>query len=394
MTAEPLPHPVPAASMLAVWLDRLRDLRNRKVADPGFRRFAARFFLTRPFARRQAAALFDLAAGFVYAQILRACVRAELFDLLAPGPLAPAAIAGRTGLPLDGALRLVRAAASLDLLEERRDGRFALGPLGAAMVGNPGVTAMIAHHDMLYRDLEDPIALLSGRRRAELNRFWSYADRGAPENDGPGGHDDPPSVAGYTALMGASQAMVAAEILDAYPLDRHRRLLDVGGGDASFLVAAGARAPHLALSLFELPAVARIAQGRLAAAGLAARATVTAGSFLADPLPTGADLVTLNRILHDHDDAEVLRLLRAVRRAIAPDGVLLVAEPMAGTPGARASGDAYFGFYLLAMGQGRPRTLPEIVALLTQAGFDGATVHPTHTPMIARLVSARPTTAR
>ena len=157
-----------------------------------------------------------------------------------------------------------------------------------------------------------------------------------------------------------------------------------------FSIAAGAAAPHLSLSLFELPDVARIARGRLAAAGLAARATVTAGSFLADPLPQGADLVTLNRILHDHDDAEALRLLRAVRRAIAPDGVLLVAEPMAGTPGARASGDAYFGFYLLAMGQGRPRTLSEIVAMLDEAGFDRATVHPTHTPLIARLVSARP----
>ena len=29
---------------------------------------------------------------------------------------------------------------------------------------------------------------------------------------------------------------------------------------------------------------------------------------------------------------------------------------MAGTPGAEPIGDAYFGFYLLAMGSGRPRT--------------------------------------
>ena len=35
---------------------------------------------------------------------------------------------------------------------------------------------------------------------------------------------------------------------------------------------------------------------------------------------------------------------------------LLVAEPMAGERGAEPMGDAYFGFYLLAMGRGRPRT--------------------------------------
>ena len=55
-----------------------------------------------------------------------------------------------------------------------------------------------------------------------------------------------------------------------------------------------------------------------------------------------------------------LAILTAIRKAIAPGGTLLIAEPMAGTRGAEASGDAYFGFYLLAMGQGRPRTVDEI----------------------------------
>jgi demethylspheroidene O-methyltransferase len=62
------------------------------------------------------------------------------------------------------------------------------------------------------------------------------------------------------------------------------------------------------------------------------------------------------RVVHDHDDERVLALLRAVRAALPPGGTLLLAEPMAGTPGAQAMGDAYFGFYLLAMGSGRPRT--------------------------------------
>ena len=372
--------------MWASWLDRLRDLRNRKVADPAFRRWAARFPLTRLFARRQAATLFDLTAGFVYSQVLRACVQVELFDLLAPGPLAPEAVAVRIGLPQEGAVRLLRAAVSLDLAERRRDGRYALGPLGAAMVANPGVTAMIVHHDMLYRDLGDPVALLSGKPQGELNRFWTYAGTG--ERDGQGGPSD--RHAGYTALMATSQAFVTAEILGAYPLGRHRHLLDVGGGDASFLIAAAERAPHLQLSLFELPEVAGIAGERLAAAGLQTRATITAGSFLADSLPAGADLVILNRILHDHDDDAARHLLKAVRRAIAPDGVLLIAEPMAETPGARASGDAYFGFYLLAMGQGRPRTVDEIAAMLEEAGFDLPVLRPTSTPMIARVLSTSP----
>ena len=60
----------------------------------------------------------------------------------------------------------------------------------------------------------------------------------------------------------------------------------------------------------------------------------------------------------------VLALLHAARRALPADGVLLLAEPMSGTAGAEPIGDAYFGFYLLAMGSGRPRTAEELRSML------------------------------
>jgi demethylspheroidene O-methyltransferase len=93
--------------------------------------------------------------------------------------------------------------------------------------------------------------------------------------------------------------------------------------------------------------------------------------FFRDALPPGYDCITLVRVLHDHDDAACLALLRAVRRALPPGGRLVIAEPMAGTPGALAMGDAYFGFYLWAMNAGRPRTAAEYGAMLKTAGFAG-----------------------
>ena len=108
--------------------------------------------------------------------------------------------------------------------------------------------------------------------------------------------------------------------------------------------------------LFDLPAVADRARTRFAAAGLSHRAEAIGGDFLSQSLPDGADIVSLVRVIHDHDDAAALALLRNVRRALPRDGTLLIAEPMADTAGAEAVGNAYFGFYLLAMGSGRPRT--------------------------------------
>jgi len=366
-------------------LDRLLDFRDRLLASPGFRRWAAAFPLTRPFARRRARALFDLCAGFVYSQVLLACVRLDLLARLhASGPDSAAGLALRIGLDEPATRRLLDAAASLGLVRRRAGARYGLGPLGAALATEPGVAAMVEHHAMLYRDLQDPVALLrAGGGGGALARYWAYAGRGDPSATA--AHE----VAPYSDLMAASQAFIAGEVLDAYAPRRHRCLLDVGGGDGSFLAAAAARAPHLELMLFDLPAVAERARERLRERGLAARARTFGGDFRRDPLPRGADLVSLVRVVHDHDDEQAMALLRAARAALEPGGALLLAEPMAGTRGALPSGDAYFGFYLLAMGSGRPRRSGELRSMLRAAGFSTVKSVPTYTPMLVRVLLAR-----
>ncbi len=380
---KPAPHALPATPVPPPpWRDRLLAWRHRLIASPRFQRFAAAFPLTRRIARRNARSLFDLCAGFVYAQVLAACLRLDLFRILADGPMTPDDLARRLDLPPDRALCLLRAAASLSLLTALRDGRFALGDLGAALLGNPSVAAMVAHHAMLYDDLRDPVALLRGTHGpTRLSGYWAYAG-----SDDPAGVDAA-SVESYSALMGASQALVARDILDAYPLKPHAHLLDVGGGEGAFAVEAARSAPQLHVTLFDLPPVAARAERRFAAEGLAGRMTARGGSFHDGRLP-GADAVSLVRVIHDHDDGPALSLLRAARAALPPGGTLLLAEPMAGTPGAEPIGDAYFGFYLLAMGSGRPRTAAELTGMLEAAGFARVRECRTRRPMLVRLLVA------
>lgn len=368
-------------------LGGLLEARNRLLGSPRFQRLAARLPLTGWVARRRARRLFDLCAGFVYSQVLAACVELRIFDLLADGPHSVAALAERTELSQESATRLLRAAASLGLLERRRGGRYGLSGLGAALRANPGVTAMVEHHRLLYADLADPVALLRGERgRTALSRYWGYAD-------GSGSELGEKEVADYSRLMSASQSLVAEPVLDAYPLARHRRLLDVGGGDGSFLAAVARRAPHLELVLFDLPAVAERARTRLADESWGHRVRVVGGDFFADSLPAGADVISLVRVVLDHDDDDALAILRAVHRALPDDGVLLLAEPMSDTPGAEPVGDAYFGLYLLAMGSGRARTPDELEALLRAAGFEELRWVRTAMPLQTRLVVARPAAA-
>jgi demethylspheroidene O-methyltransferase len=356
--------------------------RDRMVARPDFRRWAGRFWATRGMSRNRAASLFDLAAGFVYSQILLACVQLDLFAILAEGPQPLSRLAERLNLSPRAAEQLLEAAAALGLAQHRQGG-FGLGPLGGPMVGNVAIAEMVRHHAMLYADMADPLAMLRGEGGGgALGRFWGYADGG--RRPGLGSDDTAP----YSALMAASQPLVAAEILDAYDLSRHKCLMDVGGGAGAFLQSAGERHPVLRLMLFDLPPVVVLARARLDAAGMGTRADLHGGDFHADSLPMGADVISFVRVIHDHDDDLAQSLLTKARAALPAGGSLLLAEPMAGTVGAEAMGAAYFNFYLHAMGSGRARRPEVLMAMLLRAGFGQARMLPTATPLQTQLIHA------
>jgi demethylspheroidene O-methyltransferase len=243
---------------------------------------------------------------------------------------------------------------------------------------------MIEHHAMLYNDLKDPIALLRGDFGAgQLAAYWPYAGNSKAANL------PREAIAPYTELMASSQPMISQQVLSAYSFRRHRCLLDIGGGDGSFVADIAAQAPGLRCVLFDLPAVADQASERFRTLGLSSRAVAIGGSFLASRLPEGADIVSLVRVIHDHDDASVMTLLRAVHGALPSGGTLLIAEPISGIRGAEQIGDAYFAFYLLAMGNGRPRTFERLRDMLTAAGFADISLRPVAMPMLASVITAQ-----
>jgi len=241
---------------------------------------------------------------------------------------------------------------------------------------------MVEHHALLYADLQDPVRLLRGESRGTaIGRFWSYAGADLPNQTSAA------ETAPYSTLMTVSQAMLADDVVDAYPFARHRCLLDVGGGEGNFLVTVAARAPRLRLLLFDLPAVAARAADRFAAVGLADRVQTAGGDFRHDPLPAGADIACLVRVLHDHDDRTALDILRAIHAALPPEASFW--SPNRWQERSCRSCGRLFRFYLMAMGSGRPRRPDEIARLLKAAGFGRIVQRRTRQPLLTRLISAQ-----
>lgn len=365
-------------------MESFLDWRNRLIAAPRFQRWATRFPLTRWLVRKQASDIFDLMAGFVYTQILLACTQVNLFDILANGALSFDDLQKQVPLKPAGLRRLLEAAVAIKLLVKRGEDRYALSMMGAPLVGNVAILDMVKHHADFYRDLSDPIALLQGdTSSASLNEYWPYitAEQGAaPENL------SAEKVADYSRLMAHTQSLVTDEILDAYPMDQHQMVLDIGGGQGAFIKRLANRYPHLKFKLFDIPGVAELSNAHFNEIGLSTRAQAVGGNFFQDSLPKGCDLATLVRVIFDHDDVRVRQLLANVFDALNSGGTLLLAEPMAETKGFEAMGHAYFGFYLLAMGRGRPRTEAEIRGLLSEAGFTDIQLLNSYMPLNAQVL--------
>lgn len=348
----------------------LLRFRNRLLADPKFLAFAQRFPLTRPIARARSRDLFNLLAGFSYSQVLYACVSLRVLEHVGQAGISAAQLAFKIGLTDSKTELLIRAAAALDILAWSK-GQVLLGPHGAALLGQPWIMRFIEHHRYFYRDLEDPVGLLTGKSVPNgLRSYWTYED----------GESDKQV---YSELMAASQEAVSQQILGAYNFLKHKNILDVGGGSGAFLRAVGQDYPRLNLHLFDLEGVVSLADKN-------SKLILHSGDFRRDPLPRGMDLISLVRVVHDHDDDVILDLLHSIRQVCSTETTLMIAEPFAGNAANAALTDAYFNLYFTAMGQGRTRSPENIAELAARAGFGRPKIWVTNLPLITGLMTFHP----
>lgn len=359
--------------------DRVYDRVVQKISTSRWQARLMRWPITKWIAHREAVSLYNICAGFAYTQILRACVEMDLFKVLAEEPRSLAALARKFQVP-EGRLEvLLDGAIALKLIRQQKTGDYAIALSAAALIADDGLASIIRHHDLMYQDLADPLAFLRNKGGQSMQDFWNY-DMTHTASAG--------SASDYTSVMASTQAMVASQVVAAYPFKRHRQMADVGGGLGVFATAVARSAPRLSITLLDLPGVAERANHHIAAEGLQAQVKAVAGDYRDLVLPEDTDLVTLVRVLHDQDDDDAARLMANVYRAVRPGTRILLAETMKDSGGSRTIGAGYFGLFLLAMGRGRVRSKAQISSFLRDAGFDDIHEYSTGLPAIVRVLTA------
>jgi hypothetical protein len=318
------------------------------------------------------AVMMDLLTGYWRAQAVNVAAELGLADLLRDGPRTPAQLAEATGTHAHALYRLLRALASLGVFAEDEQGRFALTPLAETLRGDvPGSLRAVAvmmggEH---YRSWAELLYCVQTGQTAfeKLYGEGVFAYLAA----------HPQAARTFDAAMVGIHGRETAAMLDAYDFAGLGTLVDVGGGNGSLLTAALHRHPKLRGILYDRPDVVERARPALKAAGLEERCQAVGGNFF-EAVPAGGDAYLMRHIIHDWYDDQCLTLLRNCRKAMTPDGKLLLIEAVI-PPSNGPFSSKFLDLNMLVIPGGMERSEREYRELLAAAGFRLARVVPTAT---------------
>lgn len=316
--------------------------------------------------------LIQMGRAFIVSKTVYVAAKLALADKLASGPRSAAELSGPLRVHAPSLHRLMRTLASLGILTERAEQRFALTDLGEALkTGAPGS----ARSTVLYSG--NP-AVQSGWD----NLSYSVATgkpgfdkaQGMPVFDYLAQHPEEASL--FSEMMIGLHQTEPPAVATAYDFSPFRTIVDVGGATGNMLASILARHSGPRGILFDRPHVVRDAPALLDAKGVSERVKIEAGDFFSG-VPVGADAYILSQIIHDWSEDQCLSILRNVRIAMGPVARLLIVEMVL------AAGDAphpgkLLDMVMLAQLGGQERTEAEYSALLDKAGFRLARVVPTN----------------
>jgi hypothetical protein len=321
-----------------------------------------------------------LIMGKWLAQALGVAARLGVADHLGSGPRSCDDLARDVQADPDALHRVLRALASVGVFREENGEesgavRFGLTPaahlLRSDVAGSLRATAQMAAEDWTWRPWGDLAGSVRTGEPAFDSTFGMPAFAYLARNPGAASVFD-------EAMTGWSKHNAQA-VVAGYDFARIGTLMDVGGGHGYLLSRIVSAHPSMRGILFETPEVAAGAGSLLGREGVADRCRVLTGDFF-ESVPSGADACILKSVIHDWDDARATTILANCRRAVGPEGRVLLAE-MVVPPGNGPHVSKLLDLEMLVMAGGRERTEDQFRRLLAHAGIRMTRVVPTASPL-------------
>jgi ubiquinone/menaquinone biosynthesis C-methylase UbiE len=300
--------------------------------------------------------ILKIATGFMAAKQLFAASEIGLFEALADGSADLEALAAKTGVPARTVGIVAAAMVSLGLIKQEGS-RYRNGEAAAAfLAGKPGhdVRPVLRFFNSICYPLWESFAdaVRSGEGRAQFGKF----DREEQQI--------------FSAGVEALTAPIAASLATGYDFSGHKRLLDVGGGTGSFLLAVLRRYPALRGTLFELPGACAVARQRLATEPEGTRIDIVEGNLFKTPLPADHDVLLVANTVHVLSASHNLELMRKMRATVQRGARLLLVDFWMNPTRTEPPGATLMsGEFLVMSGEGQAYSEQEAAQWLAQTGW-------------------------
>jgi hypothetical protein len=315
--------------------------------------------------------LVEMATAYWVSRILYAAAKLGLADRLGSGPMSAADLARDTLTHEPSLYRLMRAVASLGILCEDANHRFALTSLGEALksgaAGSARATILALSGEWWWRGWEHILYCLETGETGMEKEFGTTVFNYLAQHPQDASHFNEAMI----GFHGAEPVAVAA----AYDFSGCETVVDVGGGTGHLLAAILERYPWAHGVLGELPHVVREARTVIERRGLTDRVTIDEIDFFWS-VPVGGDAYLLSHVIHDWSEEQCVAILCNCRRAMKPGSRLLIVEMILPAGDAPHPGKL-LDIAMLVMPGGQERSEEEYRILLSQAGFHLIRVVPT-----------------
>jgi (2Fe-2S) ferredoxin/predicted O-methyltransferase YrrM len=284
-------------------------------------------------------------------------IELDVFSAIAAGTGTAADVAARIGADGRATEMLLNALVALRLLDKRGD-TFVNTPTAARYLsagGEDDSRAALMHTLHLWTTwsrLTDAVrAGTAVAVREESGRATDWTEA-------------------FIAAMHKNATERAEAVVGAAGLQQAETMLDVGGGSGAYSIAFARALPRVHVDLLDLPAVTRIAERHIRAAGLQDRIRARPGDLRTDRLGEHYDAILISAICHMLSPEENRDLLARCFAAAAAGGRVIIQDFILDASKTSPKSGALFALNMLVGTRaGSSYSEPEYTDWLSGAGF-------------------------
>jgi len=315
------------------------------------------------------ALLFDTINAYQKTAAIKAAIELDVFTGLADTPATAATLAARCQASPRGLRILCDYLVILGFLTKSGD-RYALTADSAVFLNRNSPAYAGGTIEFL----------LSNEVRGAFDHLAAAARRGGTAQSEHGTvAPDHPVWLSFARSMGPLMTPAAAGLAELVGLDPDRpaKVLDISASHGRWGLAFAVRNPKTKIVALDWPGVLEVTRENASAAGLADQVSTIAGSAFEVEFGSDYDAVLVPNFLHHFNPQDCVRFLKKAHAALRPGGAIAIAEFVPNADRVTPPPAASFSLVMLATTpEGDAYTFAEYQAMLTQAGFRDAALHP------------------